>query len=40
MPESLLNEVAGESLFLKKGDSGAGISCEFCKIFKNTFLTE
>ena len=26
-------------LYLKRG-SGTGVSCEFCKTFKNTFFTE
>ena len=26
--------------FITKRDSGTGVSCEFCKFSKNTFLTE
>ena len=26
--------------FIKKRDSGTGVSCEFCKIFKDVFFTE
>ena len=38
MPESLFNKVAGLSpTTLLKGDSGTGVSCEFCEISKNTF---
>ena len=38
MPESLFNKVAGfRPTTLLKGESGTGVSCEFCEISKNTF---
>ena len=29
-----------EDIFIKKRDSGTGVSCKFCDIFKITFFTE
>ena len=35
---SFFNKVTGGAFnFMKKGDSGTGVSCEFCEISKNTF---
>ena len=39
MLESLFNKVAGLKTFnLIKNHSNTGVSCEYYKIFKNTFL--
>ena len=41
--ESLFNKVAGLKALLKillKRDSNTGVSCEICKIFKNTYFEE
>ena len=35
------NEVAGlKPATLLEKDTGTGVSCEFCEVFKNTFLIE
>ena len=39
MPRSLFNKVARlRPATLLKRDSGTGVFCEFCEIFKNTFF--
>ena len=41
VPDLFFNKFGGArlQLYLKR-DSGTGVFCEFCEIFKNTFLTE
>ena len=35
--QTLANHRPGACNFIKKEDSGTGVSCEFCEIYKNTF---